>query len=399
MAKEKLTAKSVLTLPEGIYNLERGVYLRVKGQYRSWLFKYSLNGKRCELGLGGIDQSIAGVRAKAAKIKAILAEGKDPRETLRKASVAKPIEATREKATKIPTFREIYQDAVAHYEKMRGWSYSVSRDYEHTAEVIGVASFGNKRIDKITPLDVAKALEPTWNKPSGIRAQFKLGAVFKFAIHKGWITSNPAEWRNCLDAYLPKASVALRNRPDHHHAAVCVDELKNVLSQLSRIDTITARCAMFGILTVCRSQEFRQTKWSEIDWDNATLTVPPERRKDKKRIPFVVPLSRQAMRVLRSIPVTSSDYVFSAQGTGPLCAHTLNLTLKKCSDQEITMHGTRSTFSDWCANNDKPFIVSEKCLMHAVGNQVFMAYQRDDLLEKRRKLLQEWADVLMPISS
>ena len=228
MAKEKLTAKSVLTLPEGIYNLERGVYLRVKGQYRSWLFKYSLNGKRCELGLGGIDQSIAGVRAKAAKIKAILAEGKDPRETLRKASVAKPIEATREKATKIPTFREIYQDAVAHYEKMRGWSYSVSRDYEHTAEVIGVASFGNKRIDKITPLDVAKALEPTWNKPSGIRAQFKLGAVFKFAIHKGWITSNPAEWRNCLDAYLPKASVALRNRPDHHHAAVCVDELKNV---------------------------------------------------------------------------------------------------------------------------------------------------------------------------
>ena len=65
------------------------------------------------------------------------------------------------------------------------------------------------------------------------------------------------------------------------------------------------------------------------------------------------------------------------------------------NEKPATLHGTRSTFSDWCANNDKNFLVSEKCLMHAVGGKVFMAYQRDDLLDKRRQLLQEWADFLL----
>lgn len=399
MAKEKLTAKNIATLPEGIYNLERGVYLRVKGQYRSWLFKYSFNGKRCEIGLGGIDQSIAGVRAKALKLKSILSEGKDPRVEMRQQKTIKALEIAVQESAEAPTFDEMLSDAVAHYEKIRGWLPCVAKDYENVGRKVGSPVFGHKPVDQITPCDLAAAIEPVWSKPSGRRTQYKLRTIFQYAILKGWIDSNPAEWRDCLDLHLPRPELALRGQQQRHRAAVSANELKLIAQKISKTDTIMAKCVLFGLLTVCRSQEFRAAKWSEIDWEKETLSVPPSRRKDKKSEPFIVPLSKQALEVLKSVPRTPSDYIFTFLNDQPLGVLATLSVLKKSTKQPITMHGTRSTFSDWCAQNDKPFIVSEKCLMHSVGNKVFMAYQRDDLLEKRRKLLQEWADFLMPISS
>ena len=394
MAKEKLTSKNIPSLPEGIYNLERGVYLRVKGRYRSWLFKYSVDGKRYEIGLGGIEQSIAGVRAKAAKYKSMLAEGRDPREELAHAQTVKAFEEELKKAPRIPTFEEMYLDAVHHFEKIRRWTPSVAKDYINTCEKIGIPVFGHKPVDQITSRDIAAAVEPAWTKPSGKRHQTKLRTVIQYAVLQGWITLNPAEWKDCLDAILPRPEIVFRGQEERHRSAVSSEELQAVYEKLTHIDTIIAKCVLFGLLTVCRSQEFRQARWSEIDWKNATITIPPSRRKDKRSTPFVVPLSNQALELLKSIPKTPSDYIFTYLNDQPLGVLSLLATLKKCTKLPITMHGTRSTFSDWCALNDKPFVVSEKCLMHSVGNQVFMAYQRSDLLDKRRQLLQEWADFL-----
>lgn len=148
-------------------------------------------------------------------------------------------------------------------------------------------------------------------------------------------------------------------------------------------------------MTVGRSAEFRCAQWDEIDLDAATFTVPPSRRKDKKPYPFVVPLSRQAKALLHRLD-TSGAFLFSCRDCRPLNLATVLKIFKSVTDQPITTHGLRSTFADWCAKTEKNFLVSEKCLMHAVGNQVFRAYQRDDLLEQRRALLQEWADYLLP---
>ena len=220
-------------------------------------------------------------------------------------------------------------------------------------------------------------------------------AVFDYAILRGWIEKNPAVWKNNLDAVLPSQAVVLRGKPENHHSAVSSAELGRVVQQLWRGDTVSALCAVFGCLTVGRASEFRCAQWAEIDLDAATFTVPPSRRKDKKPYPFVVPLSRQARALLHRLD-TSGEFLFSCRNGRPLTLATVLNTFKSVTDQPITTHGLRSTFADWCAKNEKNFLVSEKCLMHAVGNQVFRAYQRDDLLEQRRALLQEWADYLLP---
>lgn len=109
---------------------------------------------------------------------------------------------------------------------------------------------------------------------------------------------------NNLDAVLPSRAVVLRGKPENHHSAVPSEELRRIVQQLWREDTVSALCAVFGCLTVGRSSEFRCAQWDEIDLDAATLTVPPSRRKDKKPYPFVVPLSRQA-----KAPAVSARYI------------------------------------------------------------------------------------------
>ena len=148
---------------------------------------------------------------------------------------------------------------------------------------------------------------------------------------------------------------------------------------------------------MCRGAEFCKAEWEEVSFTDRTLSIPPARRKDKKSYPFQVPLSNQAMRILERLP-KKSKFVFQAKRQGvSVSTGGMIKCIRQQSDFPITVHGARSTFSDWCANNNKNFLVSEKCLMHNVGGAVFMAYQRDDLLDKRRALLQEWADYICPM--
>ena len=385
MNKQSITAKNVRTLPEGVHCLERGVYLRVSKAGRFWILKVQKDGKRREFGLGGVDQTLEGVRAKAAQIRARLAQGIDPTEESKREVVS---------PRKAPTFAEFYPKALDRIERLRQWRGRRTRDWHEIVLKALPDEFTRTPIDQVRPDDVATALEPYWDKPSGDRRRQILHSVFEIARHEGWIEKSPAAWVGGLDTVLPRHSLLERGRPERHRAAVSAEELGAVLRELQKKDSISAKCVFFGALTACRSQEFREARWDEIDFEAGTLTVPPERRKDKQRAPFVVPLSRQALALLRELP-RFSPFVFTYSGHKPLSANVLLETIKEFTDKPITVHGTRSTFSDWCAKNGKNFLVSEKCLMHAVGGAVFMAYQRDDLLEQRRELLQEWADYLL----
>lgn len=393
----KPTAKNIRSLPDGVHNLERGVYLRVRGNLRTWIYKYQLNGKRRELSLGSaLDQTIVGVLAKAAALKAQVAEGVDP--AIKRQAEREEKKAAAKVPSVVPTFREFIEPTLAHVEYVR--QFTGENTLQSWKRTLGrlAESLGDMRLDAITRDDVAAAFRTIWTtRPRTARDYLnRANGLFAFAKSKGYIEKNPAEWKGNLDALLPSLSTVRRSVPEKHHAALPAEDLKAVVAKLRVSERPIDKALLFGILTAGRCAEWLNAQWSEIDEDAATLSVPQARRKDKKPEPFVIPLSRQAMDILKSVAVTPGcSFVFEGYRSGkPFSGNNVWLRLKTLSDKPVTLHGTRSTFSDWCAQNDKPFIVSEKCLMHNVGGKVFMAYQRDDLLEKRRKLLQEWADFL-----
>lgn len=389
----QVSSRNIKSLPEGRHRLENGVYLVKTKSCAYWIFRYMMNGRRRDVGMGGIDQPITAVRAKASKFRAFIADGIDP--------LTVCLETPKEKPK--PTLAEIVPDAIKHLKFLRQWtSKNIECEYFRLINRIFIPDLGNKRVDLITTQDVVSALRPFWvSESSAIRSLAAIRGVLSFALSEGFVERNVAEWRGNLDGFLPRTSSLSKGRTQAHHSAVSHDDLKKVAAKLAHRRSITARCVLFGILTVLRCSEYRCARWDEINFDEGTLTIPPERRKDKKTDPFVVPLPAQALRLLSAVPCCG-DFIFTADITPtkePVRASTLWHSIKRASINPITLHGTRSTFSDWCARTDKNLLISEKCLMHSVGNKVFRAYQRDDFLEKRRDLLQAWADEILPMET
>lgn len=396
----QVTAKNITTLGDGAHRLEPGVYLRVKGTARFWVFKYQKDGKRRELGLGGADQTITTVRGKAAKFRAMLADGIDPKAVIveRKEERRQEAEAAKAEAAKqaIPTFADFYAEALRHISYLRQWRNSgTEKNWWRITETQLLPAVGHKRLSEITASDLAECVKPFWERPLGEKTLTCARGILAHAQSKGFVEKNAAAWEAGLCNLLPSKAVMMRGVEEGHRAAISPEDMQISARMLWGTDTIYAKALLFGILTVCRASEFRKAHWSEIDFKEETFSVPPERRKDGRSVPHVVPLSRQAQKILEALPNTG-DFIFPSRAGTPVSPNSLLTAMRSTTDQEVTTHGLRSTFSDWCARNGKNFLVSEKCLMHAVGNQVFRAYQRDDLLDQRRELLQEWADYLLP---
>jgi len=153
---------------------------------------------------------------------------------------------------------------------------------------------------------------------------------------------------------------------------------------------VTARALDFLILCAARSAEVLGARWEEVDVGAKTWTIPAARMKADKD--HVVPLSAAALKILAGQP-RKGKYVFSAPSTGKAMErHALADLMKKVMGRTETVHGFRSTFSDWAADNTAyPQEVREQCLAHAIPSKVEAAYRRGGLLEKRRRLMGEWA--------
>lgn len=387
--------KSIPTLPIGIHCYERGVYLRVTDHSRSWLYKYQLNGKRRELGLGSADQPLSAVLAKVAPLKALVAKGIDPKDQIAQEKAEK--KAAEVKAS-MPTFGEYADRAFEKILYLRSFTGRTTESAWRSDIGILKEAFGKQRLDAIHRDDVAAFLRQYWTtKPRrGQDLRMRLYGILNVAKGEGLIQSNPAEWKGCLDASLPPMGLVRRSMPVEHHVAMTPEALREIVGALWKEDSVCAMAIVFGALTAGRANEYLGGRWEEIDLNEKTFSVPQARRKDKKPYPHVVPLSRQLLRLLERLD-TSGDYIFQGKGKAAVYSCTVLRAVKRASGRDdMTLHGMRSTFSDWCAKNEKNFLVSEKQLMHAVGNTVFQAYQRDDLLEQRRVLMQEWADFLLP---
>ncbi len=383
----KVTAKNLLKLPDGKHSVAPNLYLFVKGDARSYVFRYSIDGKRKEKGIGSINEiTISEAKERAEKFKVGLKDGitpQTPKETL----------AVKIKETKELTFEEFAQATIEKIAKVRVWKNQKHKaQWFSTVRTYAIPVIGKKKLSKITRRDVLDVLNPIWyeKNETASRLRGRLENIFSYAVTDGLMAFNPALWRGNLDRDLPPPGKVQKKG---HHEAMPLEVLQEKIDCFYPVNNRTRQVILFTILTASRVGESVPAKWEEIDWTSKVWSVPPERRKDGKPYPHRVPLSEQAIELLKSIE-KKGDAIFCFDADNLGSRYSLGVLLKRMTGTNATMHGFRSTFRDWAAENGIPDIVAEKCLMHATGSAVVQAYQRSDLLDQRREVMQKWADAV-----
>lgn len=381
----QVTAKNLFKLPDGRHPVAPNLILVVRGSSRSFVFRYTLAGKRREKSLGSANKiTVSQAKELVEKFRVGLADGAAP--ITPKESLDKEIKGEL-------TFEDYALETIKKIASVRMWRNAKHKEqWFTTVRAYAFPALGKKKLSEIKKADILAVLEPLWSTKTetASRVRGRLENIFSYAVADGLMDFNPALWRGNLDRDLPPAS---KVQPVKHQEAMPLEELQEKIGCLYPANTRTKQAILFTILTASRVGESVPARWEEIDWENRIWSVPPERRKDQKPYPHRVPLSDQAIELLKSIE-KKGDHIFGVSEESLGSRYTLTKLLKRLTGTTATMHGFRSTFRDWAAENGVPDIVAEKCLMHTTGNAVVQAYQRSDLLEQRREVMQQWADAV-----
>jgi len=385
-----LSVKKIARLNEpGRYFDRDNLYLQVRNEAnKSWLMRYTLDGRERWCGLGPLRTlDLEDARARCRKFRQMLLDGIDPIEYKRQRRAAKRLEDA-----KSVTFEDCLRQYLAQHE--RKWkSLKHRQQFETTVTQYVLPKIGKLSVAAIDTGLVLRCLEPIWERipVTGGRVRNRIEAVLDWAkVHEYRTGDNPARWSGHLDNLLP-APGELNARK--HHAALPYAELPAFFSQLSNQDGVAARAVEFLILTAARAGEVTGAVWNEINLRERTWAIPAARMKAKKD--HKVPLSDRAVEILQQLPRQEGNpHIFAGTNKGG----TLNdLSLRRLlkalgRNGDITIHGFRSTFSDWAherTNYNNHTI--EQALAHTIGSDVERAYRRGDLFEKRRRLMADWA--------
>ena len=214
--------------------------------------------------------------------------------------------------------------------------------------------------------------------------------MFDWAKAKGYRSDdNPVEG---ITKALPKQTASAE-----HHAALPYSQVPQFVETLRKANAMPSARLAFEllILTAARTGEVLGAKPAEFDLDNKVWTVPAERMKAKKE--HRVPLSRRAVEIVQEALALNGAYVFPGRyADKPLSDMALMMVVRRDKLGDITAHGFRSTFRDWAAERTHfPSDVCERALAHTIKNKVQAAYERTDLFEKRRELMDTWAAYVM----
>lgn len=385
-----LKDRAVQTLVEpGRHADGGGLYLRVtKSGSRSWVFMTVSNGKRTEIGLGAVSAlGLAQARRIAAAMRELVTLGQNPRDAL-------PSKSLPDAAHPVITFWPFAQQCIIDQEP--GWKNKVHRAQWFSSLRDHATALHSMPVTQIGTDDVLAVLRPIWmDRPeTAKRLRGRIERVLDMAKalgHRPRESTNPAAWRNHLALLLPKQPKLIRG----HHAALPFAAAPAFLAALRLRGAAAARCLEFTVLTAARSGETLGAVWSEIDLKGRIWTVPAHRMKAGKE--HQVPLSEAAIAVLeqvRSGTTTEKDTIFGVRGAAR-SNMAMTMLLRRMAYGHITVHGFRSTFRDWAGEvTDYPRELIEHALAHSVGNNVERAYRRGTALERRRVLMQSWADFL-----
>lgn len=389
VGSDRALKKLISEAGPGSHRVNNGLYIQVsKSGSTSWLFRFQLDGRRREMGLGSYPEiTMLKAREASEDARRLVAQRIDPIIARERAQAAE-----RAQAEKVFTFKDCALEYIKAHRA--GWSNAKhAQQWENTLATYAFPVIGDKPVPAVTTDDLLAILRPIWStkNETASRVRNRVEAIISSAKARGLFDGeNPASWKGHLETLLPqRRSVA---RVDHH-AALPYAELPEFLALVLHQPGASARALALVILTACRTSEVLQATWNEVDLDAALWTIPAGRMKARRE--HKVPLPTQAVAMLRETPrIDSSPYVFPGQQPEkPLSQMAMAMLLRRMKRHDLTVHGFRSSFRDWAAEETSfPNMVAEMALAHTVENAVEAAYRRGDLLAKRRELMQEWGD-------
>jgi integrase len=383
-----LTQKRIEKLnAPGRYSDGHQLYLQVQSRTnKSWLFRYTFDGRERFMGLGPLHTiDLEEARERARQARKTLLDGADPLAVRAAEAAQRALEAAR-----TITFEAASK---AYYESHEAsWKNAKHRQqFLNTLKTYVFPKIGKLPVADIDTGLVLKCIEPIWQHKTETanRTRGRIEAVLDWATVRGYRKGdNPARWRGHLSEVLPARG---KIQKTNHHAALPIDEVPAFMTALREQQGVAARALEFTILTAARTGETIGARWSEIDFANATWTIPAGRMKASKE--HRVPLSKPALQILSHVPREKSNpFVFIGPYKAGLSNMAMAATLQRMGRSNITVHGFRSTFRTWAGERTPhPVHVIEQALAHSIGSKVERAYARGDLFEKRRRLMADWS--------
>jgi integrase len=390
----QLTALSIARAKEPGYLADGGgLYLQVTApDARSWIFRFQLDKRRREMGLGPFPEiSLAVARNLAQEARALVKAGKDPIAEREAQRARQRLEDGRS-----VTWDKAVELFLADHEPT--WRNPKHRQqWRNTLQTYSSPVMGKLPASSIGTAEVVRVLQPIWSKKpeTASRVRGRIERIWDWCKVRGYAQGeNPARWRGHLDKVFPARRKVRKVR---HHPAVPIDDLPAVYQRMQVAKGIAALATRFAILTATRGSVVTGARWSEIDRKAALWTIPASRMKSDR--PHRVPLSAETSRILDTMTeIRTGAPIFPGHRAGrPLSLTALAKALRSAGAGNATTHGTaRSTFKDWCSERTT-FApeVAEMALAHAISDETEAAYRRGELLRKRAQLMEAWSRFLL----
>ncbi|MFM0172606.1 tyrosine-type recombinase/integrase [Paraburkholderia sediminicola] len=366
-----------------------GLYLQIADSgARSWVFRFKLNGRVREMGLGPVSRvSLGEARKLATGYREMVRDQIDPILARREQQRRKLLDIS---ADANVTFREAAEAYIrAREPEWRNRKHV--QQWGNTLKTYAYPVIGEVRVRNIDTAMIMHILQPIWTKKAETarRVRGRIKAILDAEAVLGHrVGSNPARYVDHLQIVLPRSKKRSQVR---HHPALPWEELPAFIRELEQRPRRAARLLHLLILTATRTNEVRYARPEEFDLDNRVWSIPGDRTKSGR--PLRVPLCEQAIDIVRSaLPKAKYGYLFPGCTEGhPLSNMAMLILLKRMSRHGITVHGFRSTFRDWVAEcTEYPDSLAEEALAHVITSQTVAAYRRRDQLERRCLMMEDW---------
>ena len=393
------------------YPLQDGLYFTIKKSgAMSFGIRYQINGKTDYKGMGGYDKvhnNLGIARAKCEAYRVQIRQGINPKiEEQQEFDLKQSAKAIAEQL-KDNTFSKYAYQHIKNLEP--SWTNAkTSAQWRSSLEQYAFPVIGDTPVSDISRTQVLEILQPIWieKTETADRVRRRIAAILDAAISDDLRTErNPAIWRGSLHGKLPSVeSVKKAKAPteERAHASLHYTELPIFMEALREQDGMGARALEFCILNANRTTEVLDATWDEFDLEEGIWSIPARRMKGRER--HNIPLSKESIALIKQQQqLKMSDFVFPNRSNGKSLSQAgMSSVLKRMNkikewkdihNQLITVHGFRGCFKTWTTEKtDTDWLTGEMALAHKIKDKSSATYQKGQLIDKRRRLMQKYSD-------